>query len=252
MQFNQPDTVIQDPYNPLDFNRYSYARWNPVKNSDPTGHLTDDQIEKWTGMKIKNLDAELLKMLRAGRLGDILYGYNKAGELTPFGILGLDDTGHLTYGTQDTYDIGKSGMAGWMLSRQIGSTNYLAYHTGGYTYPSDIGEYGLLPLGEGTDETVSTLGKLAETTIGGALSGLAVEGVCKGCSKGLVVAATTIVGFVYGVFDVLIRSQPGDQILTYYYEDQNGKIWQQVTIVRNNLVISNQIVPYSSPWYAQP
>jgi len=40
-QFTQPDTIIPDPYNPLDWNRYSYARYNPVKYTDPTGHWPD-------------------------------------------------------------------------------------------------------------------------------------------------------------------------------------------------------------------
>jgi len=38
MQFQQPDTLVPDPYNPLDWNRYGYARYNPIKYTDPTGH----------------------------------------------------------------------------------------------------------------------------------------------------------------------------------------------------------------------
>lgn len=34
----QPDSIIPDPYNPLDWNRYAYVRYNPVNNTDPTGH----------------------------------------------------------------------------------------------------------------------------------------------------------------------------------------------------------------------
>ena len=30
-QFTQPDTLIPNPYNPLDWNRYAYARSNPLK-----------------------------------------------------------------------------------------------------------------------------------------------------------------------------------------------------------------------------
>ncbi len=36
--FTQPDTIVPDPTNPQDWDRYSYARNNPVKYTDPTGH----------------------------------------------------------------------------------------------------------------------------------------------------------------------------------------------------------------------
>ena len=39
--FNQPDDIIPDPYNPLDWNRYAYVRWNPINHNDPTGHWPD-------------------------------------------------------------------------------------------------------------------------------------------------------------------------------------------------------------------
>ncbi len=34
----QPDSIIPDPNNPLDWDRYSYVRNNPLRYSDPTGH----------------------------------------------------------------------------------------------------------------------------------------------------------------------------------------------------------------------
>jgi len=34
----QPDSIIPDPGNPQDWNRYSYVRDNPLKYTDPTGH----------------------------------------------------------------------------------------------------------------------------------------------------------------------------------------------------------------------
>lgn len=37
--FTSPDTLIPDQYNPLDWNRYSYGRNNPLKYTDPDGHL---------------------------------------------------------------------------------------------------------------------------------------------------------------------------------------------------------------------
>jgi len=33
-----PDSIVPDPYNPLDWDRYSYARNNPIKYTDPSGH----------------------------------------------------------------------------------------------------------------------------------------------------------------------------------------------------------------------
>lgn len=40
-QFTQPDTIIQDIYDPQALNRYAYARNNPLKYTDPTGHIWD-------------------------------------------------------------------------------------------------------------------------------------------------------------------------------------------------------------------
>jgi len=37
----QPDSKISDLYNPLDYNRYAYVRWNPLKYVDPSGHEPD-------------------------------------------------------------------------------------------------------------------------------------------------------------------------------------------------------------------
>ena len=38
MQFNRPDILIADPYHSLDWNRYAYARYNPIRYKDPSGH----------------------------------------------------------------------------------------------------------------------------------------------------------------------------------------------------------------------
>lgn len=37
-RFIQPDTIVPNPYNPQDLNRYSYCNNNPINYTDPTGH----------------------------------------------------------------------------------------------------------------------------------------------------------------------------------------------------------------------
>jgi hypothetical protein len=40
-RFTQPDTIIPDPGNPLDWDRYHYVRSNPVRHTDSSGHCID-------------------------------------------------------------------------------------------------------------------------------------------------------------------------------------------------------------------
>jgi hypothetical protein len=44
-RFAQPDTVLPEPGDPQQLNRFAYARNNPLRYTDQTGHY----IEEWTG-----------------------------------------------------------------------------------------------------------------------------------------------------------------------------------------------------------
>lgn len=47
MMFVTPDSLIPDPYNPLDWNRYLYARANPIRYNDPSGHVVACDKDDW-------------------------------------------------------------------------------------------------------------------------------------------------------------------------------------------------------------
>jgi RHS repeat-associated protein len=43
--FISPDSIVPDPSNLLDYNRYAYARGNPLKYNDPTGHWIESAVD---------------------------------------------------------------------------------------------------------------------------------------------------------------------------------------------------------------
>jgi uncharacterized protein RhaS with RHS repeats len=45
-RFTQPDTLVPNPGNPADFDRYAYVRNNPLKYNDPTGHQASCMMDK--------------------------------------------------------------------------------------------------------------------------------------------------------------------------------------------------------------
>jgi RHS repeat-associated protein len=44
-RFIQPDTIVPNPANPQDLNRFSYVRNNPLRYTDPTGHRACDDFD---------------------------------------------------------------------------------------------------------------------------------------------------------------------------------------------------------------
>jgi RHS repeat-associated protein len=63
--FTQPDTIVPDPYNSQDWNRYAYARNNPLKYTDPSGHRVDDGCSTSCSLSQyqKDQDAQKLALL---------------------------------------------------------------------------------------------------------------------------------------------------------------------------------------------
>ena len=88
-RFAQPDALVPDPSKAQDWDRYSYTRNNPIRYTDPTGHLTQDQImkmlhvETWKeALAMFEEDGKyegqygLLELLRQVEVGDTIYGVN--------------------------------------------------------------------------------------------------------------------------------------------------------------------------------
>lgn len=69
MQWSSPDNVIPDLYQPNDWNRYLYARANPLKYTDPTGHFSEEEIET----HLKNAYRELWNKYFAAWKSDKLF-----------------------------------------------------------------------------------------------------------------------------------------------------------------------------------
>jgi len=60
-RFVSADTMIPDPYNPKDWDRYSYVRNNPVNLNDPTGHDVDCGIGERCRLSTINEFTRVLK-----------------------------------------------------------------------------------------------------------------------------------------------------------------------------------------------
>jgi RHS repeat-associated protein len=113
-RFLQPDTVIPDLQNSLDWDRFAYVRNNPVRYNDPTGHVCSDPedpnptCEKAGTTKLKKVSYKIDKdnLTKGGRRAYELYrkarnnpgwwNNNKSGTLTVeqfYGIFVLHEAG---------------------------------------------------------------------------------------------------------------------------------------------------------------
>lgn len=49
-RFVSADTIVPEPGNPQSLNRYMYVLGNPLRYIDPSGHLTEEQIQYYFGV----------------------------------------------------------------------------------------------------------------------------------------------------------------------------------------------------------
>ena len=86
--FTQPDSIIPDTYNPLDWNRYSYARNNPLRYTDPSGHIAcDDQDENGKCINYEqNLFRKINKNYSDWERRILRKLYNQGGEDAMHGV----------------------------------------------------------------------------------------------------------------------------------------------------------------------
>lgn len=75
-QFMSPDTIVPDPDNLFDYNRYMYGYGNPVKYSDPSGHVSESvhdggggtgtgyRIPLWPEMSLSEMQGEMLAWMQ--------------------------------------------------------------------------------------------------------------------------------------------------------------------------------------------
>ncbi len=98
MQFIQPDQLIPETYNPIDWNRYSYARGNPIRLNDPTGHWPNWIDSIWNGYSqgwtnfgtainiLQNPNATLSDRVIAGTYANVWGGAHAALAVGTTGI----------------------------------------------------------------------------------------------------------------------------------------------------------------------
>jgi RHS repeat-associated protein len=140
-RFVQADTVVPNPGDPQSFGKYSYARNNPLRYLDPTGHQ-EEQTEPPAGVsqeeheRLLRLQAEALQLLE--RVG--------VGEITDVEALAFLLEFAITLGTSEGSvnwdrifsDLGivvggiRTGFLGWPIYTHGGDDLYSGYYVPGF------------------------------------------------------------------------------------------------------------------------
>jgi RHS repeat-associated protein len=126
-QFISPDTIVPDPTQLIDYNRYLYARGNPVKYNDPSGHYSIDELQEHFGVNSfdelmalfeEGGDYEGLEgwydVLRFAQDGDTVIATNNLAQLSLTGTFMRSAQGKIQI------DMGEQGIAPESLFAQFG------------------------------------------------------------------------------------------------------------------------------------
>ena len=141
-RFITPDTIISRPGDPQDFNRYAYARNNPLKYTDPTGH-------GW----FKKIFRHVVNIVRVVLdIGRIMTGADPVSAILDIAQVAA------SYGKGKTAQRISQGLGWASLGYQVAWGTYQAFTGNGFrTLPESTGpgKSDLLVLGQGQSATTA-------------------------------------------------------------------------------------------------
>jgi RHS repeat-associated protein len=131
-KFISADTIVPEPADPQSWNRYAYGLNNPLRYSDPTGHLSEDEIEAYFGFtemwQMQEVYGEAVTAQLWGTeftWGDVLqYECNECGSGVGHAMLALFETSQ----SSETFRGGFWGIAGvWGTNKDMSSAGREVY-----------------------------------------------------------------------------------------------------------------------------
>ncbi|MCL2863763.1 MAG: RHS repeat-associated core domain-containing protein, partial [Methanimicrococcus sp.] len=205
--FTQADSVIPNVYNPQSLNRYSYCYNNPVKYTDPDGHIP---------LIVATTAAGAIAGGIVGGGGEFIRQYNAAGGSIWSDIRNRDVTSVIAFAQSDDVNWGSVGahavggaVAGGVAGLTMGA-GISVFATGGLAAPASTA-IGYNMLGAGAANQVASGAVLSLYggigNAAGGVAGRAVENILNGGSNTWTYAVDggKIIGdFVGGAVGVLL------------------------------------------------